>query len=266
MLHGLIIANAKVNFDEKILLIDKFIPYIDNHFKDKAKVNVIFAACSDGSETYSFIIGARENFKKSDFNKFLPINCYDIDREIIRAADSGYILLNMEDRFELKKQTKNITKYLQKEPYEVLKIQNNNLYTETGPNSIDTYKLETYKVHPKIKKHINFEEKDVFDVLESLEDDSNTILFFRNALGHLSDTTARCFAEEASKKLKKGSLLVIGDYDKKWTFIEKHLHENGFTEIMNNVWQKDSKAVESFKKLTARLKKAGRSMNIVFKN
>lgn len=30
MLHGLIIANAKVNFDEKILLIDKFIPYIDN--------------------------------------------------------------------------------------------------------------------------------------------------------------------------------------------------------------------------------------------
>ena len=132
--------------------------------------------------------------------------------------------------------------------------------------SIDTYKLETYKVHPKIKKHINFEEKDVFDVLESLEDDSNTILFFRNALGHLSDTTARCFAEEASKKLKKGSLLVIGDYDKKWTFIEKHLHENGFTEIMNNVWQKDSKAVESFKKLTARLKKAGRSMNIVFKN
>ena len=69
----------------------KFIPFIKEHFNKAKKVNVINAACSDGTESFSFIIALKEILKGENYNKFLPVKAYDIDNEILRAANSGYV-------------------------------------------------------------------------------------------------------------------------------------------------------------------------------
>ena len=95
------------------------------------------------------------------------------------------------------------------------------------------------KTKKSLRKEIEFEHKNVFDILNELEDNSNTVLMFRNALGHLMPREQQKFIELASEKLKSGSLLVIGDFDKRETNIEALLPEYGFTQVMKNVYRKN---------------------------
>ena len=159
----------------------------------------------------------------------------------------------MDDRFELMRQlNKKMNKYVTREKEEVLNIKTNILHNSKSQANIS--KPGTYRVDKKIFKNTIFEVGDAFDVLKELEDNSNTIFFFRNALGHLNDLYAKEFAQLASKKLKQGSIIAIGEFDTHWTFIKDHLYRNGFTEIMNNVWQKDSDLKTNLKKFAYKFK------------
>lgn len=267
-----------------------FIPFIQTHFKNKEKVNIINAACSDGTEALSLIM-LLHKYLKSDCKKFLPIIAYDIDDEILKAANSGYILLNGDEIYELKKRVGDYEKYLKEDSKTVLDIKdndyntkvvaaedislrpiqkkdsgsiikldnllvtnnlNNTSYTNqpiysqsTLPRNnatklIKSFFQSTYKINKNVLEQISFKYGDIFEILENYIDDGNTILMFRNALGHLGNEKSLAFAKLAKSKLKPGSLLSIGAYDAKNCKIKKHLIQNGFTEIMENIYRRDN--------------------------
>ena len=215
-----------------------FAKYADSNFKHKKKVNVINGACSDGTESYSLAIAIRENLSLKRQDKFLPIHAYDYDKEIIKAANSGLILMSGSDLISIKLNIPNEYKYFE-ETDEVLDI--------NGDNT--AHFKYTKKVKDNLRKDVIFEQKDIFDVLENLEDDSNSIVMFRNAIGHLGDEFAFNFAKLASEKLKSGSLVVIGGLDRSKTDIVEYLEERGFTEVMSNVFRKNEEKTSFIEKI-----------------
>ena len=206
-----------------------FVKYIDKNFKDKEKVNVINAACSDGSEVYSLLITMNEKLKTDQIQKFLPIQALDCDENILKVAKSGYLSVTSSDLHKIKNNTENEFKYI--------KMVENNLIVRIENDETQDLR-QMVKIDKSLRKNVRFQQKDVFEVLKDLEGDSNTILMFRNALGHLGNKKAKLFAKLASEKLKDGSLVVVGTFDIDHTNIHKFLKEKGFVQGLQNVYRK----------------------------
>lgn len=224
-----------------------FINFIKDHFKKLPKVRVINAACSDGTEAFSLIIALKELLKNENYEKFLPIQAYDIDEEILRAANSGLVLINPDEIYDIKRFTNKMEKYLKKDNEEVLKIYHNGLKTNANNNLIFQ---TTYRVNKRITKEVNFNNADVYDVLKNYEDKGDTILFFRNTLGHFNNYKKREYIKLFSEKLKAGSLLAIGSFDTYGkTGVDEDLVNAGFTKVMRNVYRKDSQLQIFVKKI-----------------
>jgi chemotaxis methyl-accepting protein methylase len=214
---------------------ENFVKCIVENFKKKDKINIINAACSDGSEVYSLVITIKENLPLELHKKLLPINAYDYDKEIIRAAKSGFLSVSAPDLTKIKRNTIDENIYFD-DRYENINF--------SIKNDATTSQRKTIKAKKTLRDEIKFEQKNVFDILNELEDNSDTVLMFRNALGHLIPREQQKFVELASEKLKSGSLLVIGDFDKNETNIGALLPEYGFTQIMENVYRKNDEKTD----------------------
>ena len=92
---------------------DKLAKYEIDHFKNKAKVNIVMFAASDGSEAYSKIISLFTT-AKNNINKFFPIKAYDIDDEILTVAKSGYIQADDMDICEATLRANNVDDFFEK--------------------------------------------------------------------------------------------------------------------------------------------------------
>ena len=196
-------------------------------FEKKPKVNIINGACSDGSESFSIVMALKEAFPRHLWDKFLPIKAFDFNQDLIINAKRGVVNVDDTDISKLNKWIPNYHKYIKTpfpDPAQEIYLQ-----------PINPIKLQATN---ELLGSIRFEQNDVFKVLETLEDDSNTALFFRNALIHLGDDAAKKFATLAGEKLKKGSLVIIGTTDVSTTNIKKYLNENNFREIAKNIYKK----------------------------
>lgn len=213
-----------------------FACYLEENFKSKDKVNIINPACSDGSESYTLIMSLIESLSNSSLKKFLPIKAYDIDKEILKAANSGLLMIADSDFYYMSEEIEDFTSYLTPESKKSLEIE------------LDQKKVPTtlWKVGDSIRNNVTFEEGDLFKLLNELEDDSNTVFICRNVLGHMTNAEAKIFAMLASAKLKKDSLVLLGDYDKKCTQIATYMRENGFKEVLKNVYKRVDPALEKF--------------------
>ncbi len=200
-----------------------------NHFKSHENVNIIQFASSDGSEAYSTIISLIESGNKN-VEKFFPIKAYDIDKEIVRAANSGMINIHPENMKYIEPHCKNFSKYFIPSS-EKLEIQN---------DFFDLIKVpyKTYRVCDELRKRVKFNHADMYDVMFQIEDKSNTILMCRNVLGYFSERQVKNTIEIISRKLKKGSLFVIGKFDRDMTLVEIYLKNNNFKEVLKNVYIK----------------------------
>ena len=231
-------VNCYTTFFRNDLNWKKFVKYADSNFKNKSQVNVINGACSDGTESYSLAIALKENLSEKSSEKFLPIKAFDYDKEVIKVARSGLILMSDAEMGIVKLATPNDYIYFE-DTDEVLDI----------ADDCTAHLKLTKRVSEDLRKDIIFEQKDMFEVLENLEDDSNSIVLFRNAIGHLGDAYANKFATLASKKLKSGSLVVIGNFDHLDTRIVYYLRENNFTEVMPNVFRKNEENTSFIEKI-----------------
>ena len=195
-------------------------------FKHKQKVQIINGACSDGSETVSLVMALKESLPKKLWNKFLPIKAFDFCEDLIINAKRGEFEVDDSDIGKINKYIINKYKYLK----ETFKPEQDFYLKPFGTTTI--------RAKNEVLSAINFEQNDVFKVLEELQDDSNTIFMFRNALIHLGDDAAKKFATLAGKKLKSGSLLIIGNTDKSTTQIHDYLAGQNFKEIAKNIYKK----------------------------
>lgn len=204
----------------------RFASYEKWHFIDKKRVNIINLACADGSEAYTKIITLKERMG-DESEKFLPIRAYDIDDEILRAANSALLNTAKLDRMELQINTENYEDYFS-ETSEKLIIKGDSDFNDS----------KTMKVKNSLKSAVRFEKADMYDVVKSIKDDSNTVLMCRNVLGYFEEDKVEDFVKLVSNKLKQGSLFVIGEHDIKNSQITTYLEENGFTKVMKNVYKK----------------------------
>ena len=201
--------------------------YEKKHFKNKQKVNLVQFASSDGSEAYTQIISLIENNPSADDKKFFPIKAFDIDPEVVKAAQSRLLNTMTFDRVSLQMNTENYDKYF-KETGKKLDIK----------DDIKFDSVKTLEVSKILTDKVVFENADMYKVLAKMEDNSNTILMCRNILGYFDDNKIENFIKLVAEKLKKGSLFLIGEHDTRISFTERYLGENGFTKVMKHVFKK----------------------------
>ena len=205
---------------------DKLAKYEIDHFKDKDKVNIVMFAASDGSEAYTKIISLFTAAKKG-ISKFFPIKAYDIDDEILKAAKSGYIQADDWDIFEATSRADNIDDYFE-ETKQKMKIQ----------NDTNTRGFTTLKAGKKLTYNVQFNKGDMFEEITKIKDSSNTILMCRNILGYFLNDKMEAFIKLASNFLKKGSLFVIGNYDREHMNIDELIKKHNFENVFKNVYKK----------------------------
>lgn len=223
---GKIIATRSQLFREGIEW-NKFPKTLEDRFKDKKQVNLISHACSDGSEAYSMAIMLIEKLGYERAKKFLPIKALDINKDIIDFAKSGYIELIDEDLECLEDLGIDPKKYF---TYE----QGQNIKTPHDYTDEDEGEFTTYRVSEKLRSCVEFQTGDVLDDLENLEDDSNTVLFFRNALFFLTPEDREKFLHKVDGKLNGKSLLVLGSNDYHYcSGVKKIPKKTGFAMIKN---------------------------------
>ena len=165
--------------------------YLDKKFPNGAPIYCY--ACSDGSEPYTLAIEMMEQ----KINKFFPLKCLDLSKEMISDVKEGSIeILNADlNDYPILKN------YFKKQNYQ--------------------YGVVTYNPTTKLKEKITAQEA---DVLEDIKKDDKfkepAVVMFRNAWYlleqgyHKSKIDQRtALAEGLFEKLKPGSLLIIGQTD-----------------------------------------------------
>ena len=219
-----------------------FTDYMVNHFKDKDDVNFIQFASSDGSEAFSQIMCLLDK----GVDKFFPIEAYDIDKQVVQAANSGFLNASKEDKQRCLKNGFDFDKYFTKTDKEI--FMDDDAFSKYNA---DDYRFkdmftDTYKVSDKLRKRVNFHNADMYDILLGLEDNSNTVLMCRNIIGYFTDREKELFTDLVARKLKRGSLFVVGEYDmqtlrplKPTNDLDLILQHKGFIPVMENVYRKE---------------------------
>lgn len=213
----------------------EFSKLLIKYSQNKDRVNIVQCASSDGSEAYSLLLLLQKYSK--NIEKFTPIQAYDIDDEIINIAKNGFLNLNSSDIYSMIEQNVPVGKNIShtNPVYAGDDIYNPNRYTNLTDKSFCT---STYKVSPELASKVNFHKKDMFDVVNELKDNSNTVLMCRNVIGDFSDVKKDRFLELVSKKLNKGSLFAVGFHETKDTDFDRIMYFKGFKPVMENVYLK----------------------------
>lgn len=189
--------------------------YLENKYKNAQKVNVLNAACSDGSEPYSIVMALKKNLE-DDALKFFPIDAFDYNERIIAGAKRGLVNFSLMDYAYFIHQGINHEDY-----FEPVK---NPLYS----NSIE-YTL--YQAKDNLRENVNFRLGEILNVLSKMDDKTpNTVLLCRNMIPYLSFKERNALFDLISKKLGKNSTVVFGayDYDKTGSFINHKMITSGF--------------------------------------
>ena len=182
---------------------------IDEEFPDGNKVNVHNFACSDGSEPYSLAICLIEGLGEEGAKRFFPIKASDIDKEIIKHAQSGKISANGVDMKNIILVTKGkLDKY-----FDVIEDEKN------------------YALIPKeiLKKAVEFSCVDIEKGLDVVEK-SNSLVLCRNFWKYLPYEKLFRVAKKLHDNLDDTSRILIGSFDMKCNGVPKFFEKFG---IMN---------------------------------
>lgn len=202
-----------------------FVFYLSKHFKDKPQVNVYSAACSDGTEPYSFVMMVKECLPEQYHQKFFPVNASDVDNYIIESvAKTGMLNLMYQDKLSMQSNLINMKKYFTRAEQN-MRIDNDYFVGVS----------KTFNVAGSLKDNVEFKCDDIMSVLSNIKDEGNTVFMCRNVLMYLEENEIEQIIKTASEKLKKGSIFVTGRHDDMYSNTSSYLYEYGFKEIMNNV-------------------------------
>ena len=84
---------------------------------------------------------------------------------------------------------------------------------------------------------VNFEDADILTKLSELKDDGDSVILCRNVTPYLTAEYLGKVADALNKKLKKGSLLVLGDFDRN-SNIREMIKDNFEDVYENNIYRK----------------------------
>lgn len=191
---------------------NKFCEIILKNHKPDEKLNIVCVPCSDGSEPTSLLLKLMQ-FKefRNNLSNFDCIKAYDIDEKQLEIAKSGKISL-----------INNIAIAC----YDAL-----SLFLNAGKDLGKTYNINDghLELADKLKDKIKYEKKDIVDVVKNLPKDEKVVLLARNVFPYIDNYMQVSKMLEALSQLKSGSILAIGDYDKKLPNFENAILKSGYT-------------------------------------
>lgn len=165
--------------------------YMLYKYRSTDKVNVYNYACSDGSESYSFLMTLIANWGIENAEKFLPIKAMDYDSVAIEKAKSG------------------IYKIRDYESDRIFKLTN-----EKADMFLDRYVVDNkILVIPKeiLRNNVEFKVANILEDYKNIKPE-NSIVFARNFWPYLKQDAVDLVKKLASQ-MKQNSTLVLGDYD-----------------------------------------------------
>ena len=173
----------------------KYSLYLLSHFKNTPKVNTVMFAASDGSEAYSLIIALIEYAHSLETaKKFFPIKAYDLDKEIVKAAQSGLLNTDSIDRMNMQMNCMNYEDYFS--------FVNDKLHIDNNVLVERIQRPKTLQAKHRLTDNVIFNQGNMFTKLDKIQDKSNTLLMCRNVLGYFENDVIEDFVKKVSKKLK----------------------------------------------------------------
>jgi len=197
------------------------IDFILNNFKNKKNINIYSLGCSDGSEPYSIGIALIKS-NMPDAKKVRSIIATDIDRDILELAKSGKINLSYENISRIKELLGENQDYFYDEK-DKLKMPEK---WKPSIRMLETDDYRSYKVKEELFKMIKYREENILETVNSIKDDSNTFVACRNTIPYLSIKNQKLFLHLLSLKLKKNSMVAIGEFDKQINLANKLMEEH----------------------------------------
>lgn len=175
---------------------NEFADYLQEHFKNARRVEVINQACSDGSEPFSLVIVLQEKLNQSEAEKFFPIYAYDYDEEVMQNAKNGRIYFSAVDYPRFNHMKLNKEKYFEYKGYD------------------RHLALHSYDISDNLRKNVVFNSKSVLETLGKMPNYKTDCIFIcRNMYPYLSFYEMDNFRELLCKKLGVGSIVAFGNYD-----------------------------------------------------
>ena len=176
---------------------DYFASFLNRHFRNSDKVQILNHACSDGSEPYTIAMTLEKKLdKKAD--KFFPIKAFDYCGELIEEAKKGRI---------------NITYDPDELCFDEYGIDKSKYFTPESPNNHSS-QLKPHRVNENLKTKVEFRQGDILESLSDMENNTkNTVLMCRNVVPYLSSKERRELLALISEKMGKDSVVVFGAYD-----------------------------------------------------
>lgn len=209
----------KTNFFRDDLSWEKLTEFLNNKYKYADKVNVVNAACSDGTEPFSLAVILMEKLK-SEAAKFFPIQASDIDATMIYDAKNSPCNISDMDFYMINKHTRSKS------------------YKYFSPTKSTSYSYPL-AIIPKenLKSQIDFKQADIFEALDDIPKENNVILC-RNFWVYLTEQTREKLIELLKNKLTPSDSVIIGELENGWG-IDKMLKKVGFIETyVRNVYEK----------------------------
>ena len=195
-----------------------FLNIVDSHFSQVDKVNVYCFGCSDGSEAYSFTMGMLDKKGPTKVAKYVPVKAYDIDAEMIRIAEKGWLPCSKNDK---------------------IRINSNTLFPKLYCDIVEVPRDEKYpyRFQPtqKVKNLIEFQTGEFVENLDKIEP-CNNLLMCRNFWYYLGTDKIPEIVQKLASKIDETSLVVIGDFDR--MYVLDSFKTAGFEEIVLNVFRK----------------------------
>lgn len=195
---------------------------IKEQFSKTPNVNVYDFACSDGSETYSLIMTLMDEFGKES-EKFFPIQAFDIDKEMIETATSGFVPCNKSDYRRIKNN-------LSLDTMENFEIIDMSLFSDIRYRHI-------FRANDELKSKVRFKQSDVADEIKNVKPD-NSLVLCRNFWPYLGRGKTTKVLSSLLQKLQSNSLVVIGEFDRTVDYVLPIFEQYGYQEIATNVFKK----------------------------
>lgn len=193
-----------------------FTKYILKKYENVPKVNFYDYACSDGSETYSYILALLSIGGEEAIKKFCPIIAKDIDSTAIFRAKHGKYYLTPREMSNIEILTNKDMEEFFYSDYPVDKLRNAIWY----PKSTLTANAK-FSVANILKDYTTINPQ-------------NSIVSVRNFWPYLEPEDRENLANGLYSHLDKSSVLIIGDFDKHNglfnTETGKYLTDAGFKE------------------------------------
>lgn len=204
---------------------------IKSNFKNKDKINLMPMNASDLTETYSITTALIDEMGFANVSKRIaPILATDVDCFVVNNfGKQGLVALTEKDVNKIG--VENVDKYFKKAPRGVFP-------------PINTVMLPVfhtkYQTSKKFKSLFEVKQMDLQKRIRKIKDDGNSIVLIRNCLAQsFGNVETKLLINTLGKKLKDGSLFVIGGYDRlKLPEMISDLKREGFHEIGENIFRK----------------------------